>query len=170
MILFIAGCSHTGKTALAQKLMEKYHFPYFSLDILKMGLIRSKKITATPLEDEKLTTEMWPIVVQMVKTAIENEQNMIIEGCYIPFHWKNSFEKDDLKHIRYYCIIMTQHYIHTHFQDIIIYANIIEKRIDDSYCTKQMLLKENALNLALCQKYHLDYILIDKTYHVDITL
>ena len=78
MIILIAGCSHTGKTALAQKLMEQYHYPYLSIDILKMGLIRSKTISATVQEDEKLTNQIWPILQQMIKTAIENEQNMII--------------------------------------------------------------------------------------------
>lgn len=170
MIILIAGCSHTGKTALAQKLMEQYHYPYLSIDILKMGLIRSKTISATVQEDEKLTNQIWPILQQMIKTAIENEQNMIIEGCYIPFQWQSSFEKSYLKHIRYYCLIMTQQYIHTHIQDIKKYANIIEKRIDDSYYTKEMLLKENALNLYLCKKYHLNYILIDQEYKINIQL
>lgn len=41
MIILITGASHTGKTLLAQKFLEKYHFPYLSLDLLKMGLIRS---------------------------------------------------------------------------------------------------------------------------------
>ena len=123
MIILIAGCSHTGKTALAQKLMEQYHYPYLSIDILKMGLIRSKTISATVQEDEKLTNQIWPILQQMIKTAIENEQNMIIEGCYIPFQWQSSFEKSYLKHICYYCLIMTQQYIHTHMQDIKKYAN-----------------------------------------------
>ena len=41
MIILIAGASHTGKTALAQKLLEKYQYPYLSIDHLKMGLIRS---------------------------------------------------------------------------------------------------------------------------------
>ena len=32
MIILIAGASHTGKTALAQRLLEKYHYPYLSID------------------------------------------------------------------------------------------------------------------------------------------
>ena len=30
MVLLITGASHTGKTALAQKLLEKYKYPYRS--------------------------------------------------------------------------------------------------------------------------------------------
>ncbi len=41
MVILITGASHTGKTALAQKLLEKYKFPYLSIDHLKMGLIRN---------------------------------------------------------------------------------------------------------------------------------
>lgn len=49
MIILITGASHTGKTLLAQKLLEKYHYPYLSIDHLKMGLIRSGKTALTPV-------------------------------------------------------------------------------------------------------------------------
>lgn len=95
MIVLITGASHTGKTALAQRLLEQYHYPYLSIDHLKMGLIRSKNTTLTPMSDDgELTRYLWPIVCEMIKTAIENQQNLIVEGCYIPFAWKNYFEKE----------------------------------------------------------------------------
>ena len=97
MVILIAGASHTGKTALAQKLLEKYGYPYLSIDHLKMGLIRSGQTQLTPCDDEELTDYLWPIVAEMIKTAIENRQNLIVEGCYIPFDWKRSFETDYLK-------------------------------------------------------------------------
>ena len=80
MIILIAGASHTGKTVLAQRLLEKYKYPYLSIDHLKMGLIRSGQTNLTPMDDEKLTDYLWPIVREMIKTAIENEQNLIVEG------------------------------------------------------------------------------------------
>ena len=126
MIILITGASHTGKTALAQKLLEKYKYPYLSIDHLKMGLIRSGNTELTPMSDDKHLTEyLWPIVREMIKTAIENKQNLIVEGCYIPFDWENDFEKEYLKHIRYYCLIMSEQYIRKHFSDIKNYANII---------------------------------------------
>ena len=86
MIVLITGASHTGKTALAQKLLEKYKYPYFSIDHLKMGLIRSGYTEFTSMSDDReLTKYLWPIVCGIIKTAIENKQNLIIEGCYIPF-------------------------------------------------------------------------------------
>ena len=93
MIVLITGASHTGKTLLAQRLLEKYHFPYLSMDHLKMGLIRSGNTTLTPLsEDRELTEYLWPIIREIIKTAIENGQNLIVEGCYIPYDWKENLE------------------------------------------------------------------------------
>lgn len=109
MIILITGASHTGKTALAQKLLEKYKYPYFSIDHLKMGLIRSGNTTLTPMsDDEALTEYLWPIVCEMIKTAIENDQNLVVEGCYIPFEWAKDFEEEYIDHIRFYCLVMSK--------------------------------------------------------------
>ena len=170
MIILITGCSHSGKTLLAQKLLEKYKFPYMSIDHLKMGLIRSGNTTLTPEDDDDLTNYLWPIIREIIKTNIENNQNLIIEGCYIPFDWKNSFSEAYLNEIKYFCLIMTKKYIDNHFCEIKNYANIIEQRVDDSFCTKEMLIEENALNLNMCQKYKCNYVLIDEYYNIDIEL
>ena len=55
MIILISGASHTGKTLLSQKLLEKYKMPYLSIDHLKMGLIRSGNTSLTPMDDDLLT-------------------------------------------------------------------------------------------------------------------
>lgn len=51
MVISIAGASHTGKTLLAQKLLEKYSYPYLYTDHLKMGLIRSGNTDLIPQDD-----------------------------------------------------------------------------------------------------------------------
>ena len=164
MIHLITGASHTGKTALAQKMLEKLHYPYFSIDHLKMGLIRSLNTELTPLSSaQELTDYLWPIVREIIKTAIENNQNLIIEGCYIPFDWQKDFDDDYLKNIRYICLIMSENYIKTHFSDINKHANTIEQRLDDE-CTMESLMKDNAGNLNQVQKHKLDYILIHDQY------
>ena len=169
MIILISGASHTGKTALAQKTLEKYKYPYLSIDHLKMGLIRSGNTKLTPLsDDDKLTEYLWPIVREMIKTAIENDQNLIIEGCYIPFDWANDFTKDYLDKIKYYCLIMSENYINNHFANIKKYANIIENRLDDEWCTKEHILEENAKILLLAKKHNANYILIDDKYEIEI--
>ena len=117
MVVLISGASHTGKTALAQKLLEKYKYPYLSIDHLKMGLIRSGNTALTPEDDEKLQEYLWPIVREIVKTAVENNQNLIVEGCYIPFDWRKDFESSYLGHIRFYVIVMTENYINGNFEN-----------------------------------------------------
>ena len=171
MIILIAGASHTGKTALAQRLLEKYKYPYLSMDHLKMGLIRSGHTELTPLsDDDALTAYLWPIVREMVKTAIENGQNLIIEGCYIPFDWKVDFEPEYLAEIRYYCLIMSRDYICRSFAVIKAFANVIENRLDDSDCTLEQMLADNAYVLEKVQQYGLPYVLIDEDYDVEIDL
>ena len=170
MVLLIAGASHTGKTLLAQRLLERYHCPYLSIDHLKMGLIRSGRTALTAEDDGALTAELWPILREMVKTAVENGQNLMVEGCYIPFDWKSSFEAQYLAHIRYVCLIMTERYIESHFGEIKAHADDVEHRLDDSGCTKEGLIADNTANLAQCRAHGCDYILIDGDYAVDITL
>lgn len=170
MIILIAGASHTGKTGLAQRLLEKYKYPYLSIDHLKMGLIRSGNTDLTVYDDERLTPYLWNIVKEMIKTAIENNQNLIVEGCYIPFEWADFFDTDYLRKIKYYCLVMTEDYINKHFDDIKAFADIVENRGDDSDCTKDILLKDNIYNLEMCKRYGCNYILIDEKYNPDIEL
>ena len=136
-----------------------------------MGLIRSGNTKLTAISDEKdLTAYLWPIVREMVKTAIENQQNLIVEGCYIPFDWQKDFDADYLDHIRYYCLIMSQAYIRAHFADIKAYASTIEKRMDDEYCTIESVLEDNAEVLKLAQLHKANYLLIDDKYEISIDL
>ena len=164
MIILIAGASHTGKTMLAQKLLERYHWPYLSMDHLKMGLIRSGQTELTPMDDNRMTPYLWPIVREMVKTAIENEQNLIVEGCYIPFDWRKDFDGEYLQEIRYVCLVMTRRYIDAHFDAIRAHASDIEDRMDDSGLDPAWLIRDNEENLRQCQKHGYRYILIDEEY------
>ncbi len=166
MVILIAGASHTGKTALAQKLLERYKYPYLSIDHLKMGLIRSGYTELTPADDSELTEYLWPIVREMIKTAIENKQNLIAEGCYIPFDWAKDFGQEYLEHIKYCCLVMSESYIRNHFADIKRYANTVENRLDDEWCTMENVLADNAEVLSLVQKYNVNYILIDDKYEI----
>lgn len=170
MIILISGASHTGKTMLAQKLLEKYKFPYLSADHLKMGLIRSGNTNLTPTDDDsKLTAFLWPIVREIIKTAIENKQNLIVEGCYIPFDWKSGFEPMYLENIKYICLVMSDNYIRKNFDKIKEYENVIEKRLTDDY-TIEDALKDNAETLALVKQNNLNYLLVDEEYEVDFDI
>ncbi|WP_251612070.1 adenylate kinase [Pumilibacter muris] len=169
MVILISGTTHTGKTALSQRLMEKYKIPYFSIDHLKMGLIRSGKTSLTVNDDKGLTPYLWSIVKEMIKTAIENKQNIIIEGCYIPFDWQKDFDESYLQEINFFCLIMTTEYIENNFSEILKFESIIEKRITTDI-NKADLIADNKTNLKLCKEYDLEYILIDKNYKIEIEL
>ena len=143
MILLITGASHTGKTLLAQRMLEKYGFPYLSIDHLKMGLIRSGQTELTPEDDDELTAYLWPIVREIVKTAVENGQNLIVEGCYVPADWRKDFDDRYLPSIRCICLAMTEAYIDGHFGEITGHESEIEKRLIESDCTAEELKKDN---------------------------
>ncbi len=169
MVLLIAGASHTGKTLLAQRLMERYGYPYLSIDHLKMGLIRSGQTRLTPMSDSKaLTSYLWPIVREMIKTAVENGQNLIVEGCYIPFDWAKDFEESYLRAIQYRCLIMSESYLRENFAAVKGHANAIETRLDDSDCTMEALLRDNREALEQCRKHGLEYLWIDGSYPADM--
>ena len=168
-VILIAGASHTGKTALAQRLLEKYKYPYLSIDHLKMGLIRSGNTELTPMSsDRELTELLWPIVREIIKTAIENGQNLTVEGCYIPFDWADDFEKAYLDNIRYYCLAFSERYIRNHYDDIKKYASVIEARLDDSDCTLEGLLEDNAEVLPRARQYGVNCIVVDEEYKIEI--
>ena len=166
MIIFLAGATHTGKTRLAQRLLEAYQYPYLSIDHLKMGLIRSENTDLTPMDDDKLTDYLWPIVREMVKTAIENNQNLIVEGCYIPFDWEKDFSEAYLAQIRYCCLVMSRGYIERNFDRIRDKGSVIEQRLDDSDLQMEDLIRENEENLRQCRHAGCHYLLIEDKYDI----
>ena len=168
MIILITGASHTGKTLLAQRMLEKYHMPYLSIDHLKMGLIRSGHTGLTPLSDTAtLTDYLWPIVREMVKTAIENNQNLIVEGCYIPFDWRQEFSNDYLSSIRFVCLAMSDAYINAHFDDISAHASDIESRMDDD-CTLEGVKEDNHAVTEGFRRFGETVTLIERDYEKTI--
>ncbi len=170
MIILLAGASHTGKTLCAQRLLERYKYPYLSLDHMKMGLIRSGVLNLTPEEDDNITEQLWPIVREMIKTVIENRQNLVVEGCYLPFDWERDFDEYYLKHIRYYCLVMNESYIMNNFSAIKKHANTIEHRLNDDCCTLDSVLEDNTRTLELATKHKVNCLIIDDNYDVDIVL
>ena len=167
MILLIAGSTHTGKTALAQRLLERYHIPYLSIDHLKMGLIRSQYTKLTPSQDEALCDYLSPILKEIIKTNLENEQNLIIEGCYIPFDWQKDFSEEERAAIHYLCLTMSEGYIKKHQADILAYENIIEKRKFSGDFDGTAWIAENQRSMELCKQYQLEMFCFDETYDGD---
>lgn len=153
---------------LAQRLLEQYHFPYLSLDHLKMGLIRSGSTLLTPLRsDEALTEYLWPIAREMIKTVLENRQNLIVEGCYIPFSWAKDFSAEYHQDMRCYCLVLSERYIRAHFDDVVRFAHVIESRLCDE-CSLEQVLADNAHYQAQAQAHGIPCIVIDDVYEIDL--
>ena len=148
MIILITGASHTGKTLLAQRLLEKYKYPYLSIDHLKMGLIRSGNTGLTPEDDDALTEYLWPIVREIIKTAVENGQNLFVEGCYVPADWRKDFDARYLPSIQFICLAMTEEYIDDHYSEIIGHESEIETRMIEADCTPD--------GLKQCNRWFID--------------
>ena len=135
MVILITGASHTGKALLAQRMLERYRCPYLSIDHLKMGLIRSGNATLTPEDDDALTDYLWPILREIIRTAIENSQNLILEGCYIPPDWRKDFDHRYLPFIRFICLAMAEKYLEDHYDEIIRHESDIESRAIEADCS-----------------------------------
>ena len=168
MIILITGASHTGKTLLAQRFLEKYKYPYLSIDHLKMGLIRSGNTDLTPEDDDSLTEYLWPIIREIIKTAIENRQNLIVEGCYIPFDWRQYFDERYLPSLRFICLAMTDQYIGAHFDEIMEHGSDIESRLDDTSYTIDSLKADNQKYIEGYAQIGERITLIDTNYELTI--
>ena len=166
MVYLIGGSSHVGKTLLAQKLMEKTGCPYTCLDHLKMGFIRSGMTELTVEDDLEMRYFMWPFVAGMIKTAIENEQNIIFEGCYIPAEWQDSFSEEERSYIKCIFIVMTEAYIRDHIADIVDYADVIEKRLEDAVDVER-LIKCSAGFQKGCEEHGIPCYVIDGAFCLD---
>lgn len=167
MVILVTGSTHTGKTLFAQRLLEKYKYPYLSIDHLKMGLVRSGQTSLSPESpDSVLTDFLWPIVREIIKTCIENRQNLIVEGCYIPFGWEKDFADDYLRDIKYICLIFSEKYIRQHFTDIVKKESVIEKRLPTDIVADEMI-KSNRYNLEQCKLRGYNCVLIEDIYQID---
>ncbi|MDO4355833.1 MAG: AAA family ATPase [Clostridia bacterium] len=134
MVILIGGVSCTGKTALAQRLLERHYMSVLSIDHLKMGLIRGWPECGFSAEDsdDAIAEKLWPVLEGIVRTCVENGQHLIVEGCYLP-----------PERVRLLCdalpgeivavyIGLSEGYIERHFEDgLLAHRNRIERRGQD---------------------------------------
>jgi putative acetyltransferase len=168
MIILIGGVTCTGKTVMAQKLLEKYKVPYLSIDHIKMGLIRGSKYCDFSVtdSDKELTYKLWPIVKGIIMTNIENGQHIIIEGCYLPQEHINDFEPNYLKEIIAFYMGFSKDYIEKYFDSgIIKHRNKIEQKIfDENYMNKDNFIKLHLQVKELCIKNNAKFFEISNDY------
>lgn len=168
MILLISGCTHSGKMNLSQKLLEEFHYPYYSLDHLKMGLILSHKTNKTTKDNvSSWTQELWPITKAIIHIAIENHQNLIVEGSYLPFDYKKDFSLEENKQFKYLCLLFDEDYLQTHFDSILSYESVVEKRLHPNDVSLIELIQENRLFLSETLKYALPFYKIKNKYDIN---
>ena len=166
MIILIGGSSHVGKTFLAQRLLERLRMPYLSLDHLKMMFIRGKLTDLTVEDDYRMRYFLWPYAAELIKTAIENNQSLIVEGCYIPGEWRDCFDSEYLKSIRCFFVTMSENYLRNHADSLRIYANVIEERTEDEIDLERLIncsreFKED------CLKYDIPLLEITDEYDIN---
>ena len=170
MVILIAGASYVGKTLLAQKLLEIYKMPYLSIDHLKMGIYRSGSDCGFNPEsdDEIITGKLRPIIKGIIMTNIENNQNLIIEGCYFP-ESIDDLSKEYLCKTIFLYIIFSEQYIIKNLSDKIIgNRNNIENRGYDFEGTIEKYILKNKNNKEKCTKNGIKYFEIEEDYEKEI--
>jgi putative acetyltransferase len=178
MIILIGGVGYAGKTLMAQRLLEKYNFPYLSVDHLKMGLYRSgDKCDFTPEDSaEAIGEKLWGILKGIILTNIENKQNLIVEGVYLlPKETSKlesetgGLEEDYKNQIISFCLGFSAGYIEKNFHELILgNKNAIEERLCESEQTLEEYIAENQKLRDLCGKYNVKYFEIQRDYNKEI--
>ncbi|SDX13385.1 2-phosphoglycerate kinase [Paenibacillus sp. CF384] len=171
MIILISGNSQTGKTLMSQKLLERYHIPYLSIDHLKMGLYRgTSNCGFTPLDsNEHIAEVLWPIIKGIIMTNIENNQHLIIEGCYIMPHHSRDFEPEYADKIISVYLGFSQRYIEENFlSGIVKHRNVIEDRGGPEERSIAEYIGEHEAFRRKCLDNAVHYFEIDHSYEAEM--
>lgn len=171
MVILIGGVGYAGKTFMAQQLLEKYKYPYLSIDHLKMGLYRADiECGFTPCDNwEFISEKIWPILRGIIMTNIENKQNLIIEGCYILPQKIKELEVEYRKEIISFYLGFSTSYIEKYFQSKVLYHRCaIETRGYENEDTVADYILENKNQKGLCEKFNAKYFEIDDDYQEEM--
>ena len=171
MVILIGGNGCTGKTLMAQTLLEKYKIPYISIDHLKMGIYRSDKNCGfTPLDsNEKIGEILWPIIKGIIMTNIENRQSLIIEGCYLLPHRIKEFDQPYKDEIISVFLGFSEDYIEKHLKgEIIQNRNAIEQRMYPEDRSVTQFISEHEKFRKHCLEQGVKYFEIKQDYEEEI--
>ncbi|MEW6712167.1 MAG: hypothetical protein AB1403_20270, partial [Candidatus Riflebacteria bacterium] len=161
--------SCTGKTRLAQKLMRQLAIPYFSLDILMMGIFRSNPDCGFCPDDpdHSVAQKIWPIFREMVKTDIENRRNQIYEGVQIRPDFMADLSSDYSSNIRSYFLTFSENYLRTAYNEIIKNRAAVEGRSD--WPPIEEMLESNKKLTRECRINGCNLLEIEKNYIEEVT-
>jgi putative acetyltransferase len=147
--------------------MEKYKVTYYSIDHIKMGLIRGLENCqfSTTDSDVYITDKIWPIIKGIIMTAIENHQNIIIEGVYIPPQNIGEFEEQYSKYITPVFLCFSEAYIRENFNSKILkYRNVIEQRVYDEDRDASYFIDSHRKLAEDCESYNIDYYKVEMSF------
>ena len=170
MIILIGGAGCVGKTVLAQRLLERYKYPYMSLDHLKMGIIRSGADCGFTAEshDAIISKKLWPIVRGIIMTAVENDQNLIIEGCYLPPDKIAALPEEYRAHIISFYLALGYHYSREHYADILAHRSDIECRLYPEERSAEEISDDNDQTISMCRLTGAKCFIIEKDYEAEM--
>ena len=165
-----------GKTLMAQNLLIKYKVPYFSIDHLKMGIYRGYSNCGFTPEDstEVIGDKLWPIIKGIIMTNIENNQSLIIEGCYILPHYLKELGKPYSDKIISVFLGFSTRYIQENYESKILkYRSVIEDRgelrtEDISEITITEYIEENNEFRRKCMKSGEKFFEVNNNYEQEI--
>lgn len=144
MLLFLQGASHAGKTTFTKHLARLTGAGVVSLDLLKMGLIKSGNTDfagLTPEDDDAIAERLWPIVREIALVADENGQSLIIEGVSLPFDGAGTLAKESGEsRAAAFAITFSEEYIRNQYGRICKEASASERRVHQEPPTLEELL------------------------------
>ena len=170
MIILIGGAGCAGKTLMAQRLLEKYGFPCLSLDHLKMGLFRSGADCGFTPEsnDFVISARLWPIVRGIIMTAVENRQNLIIEGCYLPPDKIAALGREYLDSIISFGLILSRDYVIKNITALLEHRCDIERRLYPETRTAEEIADENNRYATVYAQTGARYFTIKADYEAEL--
>jgi len=166
MVILIGGVGYAGKTHMAQRLLETYHYPYLSIDHLKMGICRADPGCGfTPLDStEHIGEILWPILKGIIMTNIENRQNIIIEGLYLLPQRISELSDEYLREIISFYLGFSDSYIERYFHSRILRNRCVIETRDEHADPMEDYIRENRFEKEYCAKHGGKYFEIMEDY------
>jgi len=171
MVILISGASCTGKTNLAKKVMEHHNVNYYSIDHLKMGLYRGNPNCGfTPTDsNEHVGRILWPVLRGIIMTAVENKQDLIVEGAYIFPEYLIDMDSLYLDEIHPVFICFSKEYVeHNYESGIIKYRHVAEERAYEEDWAPEVFIKDHELLRGKCEKLGTKCFQIKSDYELEM--
>lgn len=121
-------------------------------------------LPCTPLEDEKIEALMWPAVRELVRTALENDEDLVVEGDYVPAEWRGDFEADAA--VGALALVFSERYVEEEFDAILAHAEAARRRLakGEEHVTREELRSAHAGARSRAERAGDEVLLVDADY------